>query len=75
MLRGYALVRDIGPVDRPTLERVFETDASPGVATEAVVVLSPIDQMLFARALLSPPVPTPALKRAISARRSLLRKP
>ncbi len=37
-----------------------------------VVRLSPADQKRFAEALLSPPKPAPALKRAFAGRRKLL---
>ena len=49
-------------------------DAAQRVIAEADVIrLSLADQECFAQALLSPPQPTPALKRAFANRQKLLR--
>jgi hypothetical protein len=74
MLGGYAVVDNVDTFARLGLERLMDADELPGVATEAVVVLSPTDQVLFANALLSPPPSAPALKRALAARRTMLRE-
>lgn len=47
--------------------------AQHAIEKVSVVQLSLRDQERFARALLAPPKPTPALKRALSRRRKLLR--
>ena len=49
-------------------------EAAQGAAElPEVVRLSPVDQERFAQALISPPEPSPALKRAFARRRELLR--
>lgn len=49
-------------------------DAAQHAITQANVVrLSMADQVCFAQAILSPPKPAPALKRAFARRRKLLR--
>ena len=47
--------------------------AQRAIEQEEVIRLSRVDQECFAKALLSPPQPAPALKRAFSRRRKLLR--
>lgn len=50
-------------------------DAAERAIEQAEIVrLSLADQEAFAQALLSPPAPTPALKRAFERRRKLLRE-
>ena len=57
---------------------VFSTlqDAAHRAVEQAGIIrLSMADQACFAQALLNPPEPTPALKRAFARRKKLLHKP
>ena len=54
------------------LEARISTDLHAMLKRAAVMRLSLADQRCFAQALLSPPGPAPALKRAFARRRKLL---
>ena len=52
---------------------LFDVDTEEVMVMDMVIRLSLADQECFAQALLSPPQPTPALKRAFVRRSELMR--
>jgi uncharacterized protein (DUF1778 family) len=53
----------------------LKSAAERAIADSQVLRLAADDQLRFAQALIAPPAPTPALKRAFARRRALIAEP